>query len=287
MTRTSQTTKYGFTAYQLKVIALLAMTIYHLATYGSEIPILDTYRSKLEMVGCFAAPLFLFTVTESVRYTSNRKKYLLRLYLGAVGVGLFVTVTNIMFENSIGRFINNNILFTYLYTAIYIILIEEIFIAVKCKKVDRLLLCVVGIFATCIVHFLYQFLEKNVITSLQARDLVESFIVSPLYVDYSIAFVILGVLIYFSKNKYWKASVLLCFSVLCGNTQIIESFSFIPFISYYMGPAQRYMIFAIPFILLYSGDKGKDQKWLFYAYYPIHRYVISIVVYIFQHFGVT
>lgn len=94
---------------------------------------------------------------------NDQKTYLLRLYLGAVGVGLFVTTTNILFQNSIGRFINDNILFTYLYTALYIILIEEILIAVKYKEIDRLFLGVAGIFATCIVHFLYQFLDNNVI----------------------------------------------------------------------------------------------------------------------------
>ena len=110
--------KRGLNAHQLKIIALIFMTIDHLGAYGFEIPIFDTYNTQLRLLGRIAMPLFLFVLTESIRYTRNRKKFLLRLYLGAVFSGLFVTVTNFLFHDSIGMFINSNIFFTYFYIAL-------------------------------------------------------------------------------------------------------------------------------------------------------------------------
>ena len=115
----------GLTISQIKWIALIFMTIDHLAAYGFEIPCVGAHFSTLRLIGRIAAPLFFFAITESVKHTRSRKKLLLRLYLGAVGTGLFVAVTNLMFHDSIGRFSQSNILCDYLYTALYIILIEN------------------------------------------------------------------------------------------------------------------------------------------------------------------
>ena len=37
------------------------------------------------------------------------------------------------------------------------------------------------------------------------------------------------------------------------------------------------MALALPFMLLYNGQRGRGPKWFFYIYYPAHRYVISVV----------
>ena len=37
------------------------------------------------------------------------------------------------------------------------------------------------------------------------------------------------------------------------------------------------MILALPFMLLYNGEKGKAHKSLFYVYYPLHRNLLSFV----------
>lgn len=72
--------RYTLSAYQIKIIALVFMTIDHIAAYGFEIPVISKYYSVLRILGRISAPLFLYMVTESVRYTNSRSKYLLRLY---------------------------------------------------------------------------------------------------------------------------------------------------------------------------------------------------------------
>ncbi|MBR4291550.1 MAG: hypothetical protein IKT52_13075 [Oscillospiraceae bacterium] len=279
----------GLDAWQLKMIAVVFMTIDHLGAYGFEIPIFETYNTKLRLLGRIAMPLFLFALTESIRYTRNRKKFLLRLYLGAVGSGLFVTVTNFLFHDSIGSFINSNIFFTYFYVALYVILIEEIIRGIQEKAGKRIALGILGIAATCIPHILLVLLVKvnimdygaSLYTAIAFQDLVCSFLESPIHVEYTILFVLMGIMMYFAKDKVKKAAVLFLFSVFCyvgGKVQAISTSS----LCFVVGFPQYYMILAVPFLLLYNGEKGRGNKYFFYFYYPLHRYAISIAVYIYQ-----
>ena len=67
--------RHGFlSATGLKLIALAAMTIDHIAVYCFEFELVLQFREQLRLVGRIAAPLFLFCVVESVRHTKSRKK---------------------------------------------------------------------------------------------------------------------------------------------------------------------------------------------------------------------
>lgn len=283
----------GLTAHQIKMLAVIFMTIDHLGAYGFEIPVFSTYNYQLRLIGRLAMPLFLFCLTDSIRYTRSRPKFLLRLYLCAVGVSLFTSVTNYFFGDTIGRFSLANIIYTYLYVAIYTILIENILKAVRNCEWKRGFLSVAGIAATAIPHYLFQalaeipFLENGLTfeQKMLVRDLIESFIKDPWGVDYTLLFVLMGVLMYFAKNKYGKAAVLVVFSVMCyfGEGFMWSENSFWQWINFHtpfhtvLGRLQSKMILAVPIMLLYNGQKGKESKWFFYWYYPLHRYVISIV----------
>lgn len=287
----------GLTSYQIKMLAVLFMTIDHLGAYGFEIPIFSTYNYQLRLIGRLAMPLFLFCLTDSIRYTRNRPRFLLRLYLTAVGVSVFTSVTNYFFGDTIGRFIFANIIYTYLYVAVYTILIENILKAVQTLDWKKGILSAAGIAATVIPHFLFQALAsipfmENGLTFEQkmlVRDLIESFIKDPREVDYTLLFVLMGVLMYFAKNKYGKAVVLVVFALLCYFAERAEG----PFWEWVLwntpfytvlGSLQSKMILAAPLMLLYNGQKGKSRKWFFYWYYPVHRYVISIIEYLYQLF---
>lgn len=273
----------GLNAYQIKIIALIAMTIDHLAAYGSDIPLFSAYGSKLRIVGRIAAPLFLYMATEAVRHTSNRKQYLLRLYIGAVCTGLFSAITNALFGNTIGTFNFNNILFTFLYTAMLIILIEKVAAGMKEKKYNQVFKGAAGIAAVFALHYVYLLLRKCIPSGTFELDLLNSFLISPIRVEYSILFVLMGIAMYFAPNKYWKSAAVVALSLICCDARIVYALRFIPFVVT-MGPPQHWMILAVPFILLYNGDKGRSQELFFYAYYPIHRYLICIVEYFYLLF---
>lgn len=290
----------GLTSYQVKILAVVFMTIDHLGAYGFEIPIFDAYNTKLRLIGRIAMPLFLFIVTESIRYTRSRPKFLLRLYLGAVGVGLFVTVTNYLFGDSVGRFIQSNILYDYFYVALYVTLLEGLVSGFREKNKRKLLGNAAGLLGTCIPHFLVQYLSGISFTdygvdwnhAMMLYDLIGSFVCSPLYVEYGFLFVLMGIAMYFAGNKYGKAAVLAVFSGICyvgGKAYnliweipalmwVFNTFG----LHFVVGYPQYYMILAVPFLLLYNGKKGRSVKWFFYAYYPLHRYAISVAVFLYQ-----
>ena len=50
----------GLSISQIKWIALIAMTIDHLAAYGFEIPVFAAHFNTLRVIGRIAAPLFFF-----------------------------------------------------------------------------------------------------------------------------------------------------------------------------------------------------------------------------------
>jgi hypothetical protein len=75
----------GLTGFQLKIIALLLMTCDHSGYYLGE---LGEMPLVLRYLGRLSAPLFLFMVVEGYIHTSNRQRYLLRLYLWSVGMGV-------------------------------------------------------------------------------------------------------------------------------------------------------------------------------------------------------
>lgn len=268
--------KSGLTAYQIKVIALCAMTLDHLASYGSTIPMFSKYSFFLRIIGRIAAPLFLFALTESIHYTHNRTNFLFRLYFGAVGVGLFTAVTNYFFGLSIGRFSGNNILFTYFYTALYVSLIELLNNSLKNKNAKVLIICVLAIAATIIPNCISKYLLQEVVSTDWAWDLVNSFVVGPLQVEYSILFVIMGIVIYFAPNKYWKATILAIFSFGCYYGDSFQAILLMISPDPYYADPQCWMILAAPIILAYNGEKGKAHKWSFYIYYPTHRYLIAV-----------
>ena len=290
----------GLTSYQLKLLAVIFMTIDHLGAYGFEIPIFSTYNNQLRLIGRIAMPLFLFVVTESIRYTRSRRKFLLRLYLGAVGVGLFVTVTNYLFADSVGSFIQSNIIYTYFYVALYVTLLEGLISGFREKNKRKLFANAAGILGTCIAHWLWKFLVTipfmdygmDLRHAIMLDELFASFVCSPLEVEYSFLFVLMGIAMYFAGNKYGKAAVLAVFSGICyvGGYVFVLAWE-IPAVMwifntfglhFVVGYLQYYMILAVPFLLLYNGKKGRTDKWFFYAYYPLHRYAISVAVYLYQ-----
>lgn len=280
----------GLSSYQIKLIAVVLMTIDHLAAYGFEIPIFYAHYSLLRTIGRLAAPLFFFVLTESIAHTRSKPKFLLRLYLAAVGVGLFTTITNLFFGDTIGSFAHSNILFDYFYIVLYIIVIEHIICAVKEKSLKHGLLAASILAANVLVIFIGSLLYNLPLPGWDIKyiilfhDFLFSFIASPFGAEYTILFILMGILMYFAKNKYGKAAVLVLFSGICyfgWNFEFLHS----SIIGSVIGGTQPYMVFAVPFILLYNGEKGKGQKYFFYLYYPLHRYVISVAVYIYRLFA--
>ena len=77
-------TKIGLNGNQLKLIAIIAMTVDHLAWVLFPGYSLQPAAIALHLLGRIAAPVFCFFIAEGFFYTHDLKKYILRLLLFAI-----------------------------------------------------------------------------------------------------------------------------------------------------------------------------------------------------------
>lgn len=274
----------GLSSYQIKLIAVFFMTLGNLAAYGGELKFVSNYSMVLSMLGTISAPLFLYMLTESIHHTRNKQHFLFRLYYAAICVGLFTTLSNICTGNIVGFYRQDNIIFTYFYTALYIISIERIIYGLRSHIKAEINFGMLGIIASLIAHLIVVFLRSTFVDNIYSAAWFDSFIESPLYVEYTSIFILLGILIYFSKAKWQKALVVFLFSLLSSSDMLESHFISTPISTFFNYP-RHFMAFAIPFMLLYNGTRGKENKSFFYIYYPFHRYCISLLAFIINRLG--
>lgn len=275
-------------AHQLKIIALVSMTLDHLAAFGFEIPLFAALYTPLRIVGRIAAPVFLFLLVQSTRHTRSRQRFLLRLYLAGVCVGLFTAVTNFFLGEAVGYSSPGNIIFTFFYTVLYIQLAEMLLDSIRERQWKKALLPLLLFFLSLLPNLLYFQLmlpgDAPFRYQMLVEDLRDSFLPSTRWgnvTSYGLPFVVLGIVMYFCKTPRKQTWVFAAFCLFCalgtGLSGFCPALYKIPDASTYFNSIQIWMVLALPLLCLYNGEKGGGNKWFFYVYYPVHRYVIRVI----------
>lgn len=254
------------------------MTIDHFGayqTFTTDQTVNDFFRA----VGRIAAPLFLFLVVESLRYTRSKIRYVLRLYFA----GAVIEIVNQIFVKAAGSADIGNILPTFFYAALFVTAIEHLI-----ERKDRRSAFVSA--ACLVIPFLIVPLNIGLCESGYAEiwSIISIFFPSIFTVDYSILFVLLGAAWYFINHK----------TINCALFAVLSLLSFvIPVEIFFTAPLRCFrpvffnvfelfvdtqwcMCLAIPFMLLYDGTKGRGMKYLFYIYYPVHVYILFLISYL-------
>lgn len=247
----------------LKLLALILMLFDHVAEFIPGMPI------WFHWIGRISAPIFFFCTVWGLYYTHDRKKYLGRLYVSGAAMGIIVYIFNNCCPNP-QRYITNNIFVTLFLIGCISTMIEK-------WKEDR---------KKGWKLFLIFFLQQAVSTALCIASglllygyggyaLTGALTGNLLFTEGSFLFVFLGVLMYFTKEKcgqliavYTAFSVFMAFPSLAdgGNPQNLL-----------YGNYQWMMIAALPFMLLYNGEKGRGFKYLFYVFYPAHILILFLI----------
>lgn len=269
--------KFQLNAFQIKIIALITMTLDHFSKYQT-FTFNRTFNDILGIIGRIAAPLFLFMVVEGLRHTRSKPKYILRLYLAGVIIGIAnriiekISGTGILFDNTLPMLF---------YTALFAFCIEHI---IKNRnKIKSVCIAVCGLIVPFFFYILNVILQENGFASIWR--IIEIIFPSPLSISYSILFVIMGVAWYFINNKIINCVILGLLSVAC---KLVPATVFFAVPTVWLSPVfistfglfvnnQWWMFLAIPFILFYNGEKGHSLKYLFYIYYPLHVYVLFFI----------
>ena len=231
----------------LKVIAIIAMTVDHIAWIGIEeyVQAENLLQILLHCVGRLTAPIMLFFVAEGYYHTRNFKKYLLRMAILAVvshfAFCYFAQPSFNPFENLL--FNATSIAWPLMWGLIFLKVWDTEKFALWLKLLITLLGCVLTV------------------TS-----------------DWSCAAPLAILLVgrsrgNFHKQMLWLMAVVSLYAV-----------AFFIFNNPTYGMVHMACWFAVPLLSLYNGQRGKI-RWLgkfFYFYYPAHMALIGLYIHLFM-----
>lgn len=289
--------KLIFSSFFIKIVALLAMTLDHIAIVLKSL-YFDNYslmvlQNIFRIIGRFSLPLFIFMIVEGVIHTKNFKKYILRLGCMALIITcglIFITYSNYKhYFNSLQN--NGNIFLDLTLVAI------TVYILKNCKSFKKLfILLPLGISIASFSCKCYEFYIGN--------DIL--WYPNWLYLQFDFYSILLGIGYYYAKPISIK------FINYIANKNNIDPFVFeqsqvtqlstnifsvfvlivVSLLHYSIGffnpnwafwdyTCQLNAIFAGAFLLLYNGKRGYNSKWFQYGcylYYPLHILILGLII---------
>lgn len=217
----------------LKIIAAIAMLIDHIgAVFFQELVV-------LRIIGRIAFPIFAFYIAMGFSWTSDCKKYILRMLGVAIITQIpFAYFSLILFHN----FYYMNVLFTFTFALLGLYFLK--------RK---------NYIATCIFLLL--------------PELIAAF--TPIDFDYGSYGVLMVVVFYLFKEDIIHRNVSILFLTIAHGFILYIPRGF-PFYTSLLSP-QIYCVLALPLIDLNYKLKINLPKYFFYMFYPAHIAVIVMV----------
>lgn len=238
----------GMSAYVLKMIAILAMLIDHIA--WAFVPIGSVLGQVMHLIGRLTAPIMCFFIAEGYYHTSNLKKYALRL-------GIFALISHIpfyyfmkgqlpiTFDNGIQFKLQTSVIYTLFLGLISLMVWNNEKLSETVKRILIIIICVMAIpgdwsFIGVLWIFFFGINRSDFKKQIQSFCIIAlPIVVSPL-------------IMLISHNSNWYYQIF-----------------------------QIGILLAIPLLAKYNGKPGgnKNSKWLFYIFYPLHLLIIGLIKY--------
>lgn len=263
--------RIGLTGTAIKSIALFLMVldhIYYFFHYTGIVPI------WYNMLGRLSAPLFLFCAVEGFAHTHDRRRYFIRLWLVAAGMGVITCamVYADWLRRPDGFYPINGIFLNF----VVLCIIWQGIDWMREGKYRKGILAIAGPWAWGLVVFFLSMIPSLTITVLCLGCSVLP--AWPCIIDGGFVYIIGGIILYLFRNQHKLQ--LICWGVwifcseflmvLLGNGET----SGISFIRMFTEHYQWFSIAAIGIMALYNGRRGAGHKQLFYWFYPLHVYLL-------------
>ena len=242
-------TKKYFNASHIKWIAIVTMLIDHIGAtivekmYFSHLTFFwNNLYLTCRTIGRIAFPLFAFFIVEGFMHVKNDNKRLLR-YLFRLFIFIFISEIpfDLAFNNSIIEFSYQSVYFTLFLGLLAITSLEYLKKYLK-TKISNITFQKIVIFSAFIVTICAFIIIANILKT-----------------DYSAVGIITIVLLYL-LYKHKELGMLLAIMCLTYKSSL--------------------EIFAIVDILIlwqYNGQRGKQNKFFFYTFYPIHLLILGLL----------
>ena len=270
----------------LKLIALALMFIDHIYEFIPGTPPIFT------ILGRISAPVFFFCTVWGFHYTRNRRVYLTRMYLCSALMGLLDFLLNTSLEQPVVP-CYNNIFSTLFMVCLFVCLWERGdqawkkilwtlgYLAINAASLilARLVLVQSGLTAM---------LENLGVEYTNAYTAVIGLLPNILTCEGSFYIVIMGLVLHFCKGSRKKLSwgygiyclvyFLLLLPPVFGNALEMSPWQYL-----FRDAIQWMQVFALPLMLCYNGQRGKNLKYLFYGFYPAY---IALLYYLGNYIAV-
>lgn len=258
----------GFTSYSLKVLAVITMTMDHIYHYLAEPLSVPVWFG---LIGRLAAPLFLFCVAKGVFYTHDRAAYARRLYIAMVLMAAGNWILNRLWGIPSGIEIENHVFSTLFYVVYFLTALELLRDPNPAERKTSLALGLLALpFLIAVIH---AYLPGS-----WFKTLFDIVLPSPFSVEGGFIWILLGIGIYYTMGNPFSLSLfytLSCLLFFAADASYGMTWANLFTVNY-----QWLMIAALPFMLLYNGQRGKSHRWFFYIYYPAHIYLLAVLAWI-------
>lgn len=275
--------------FKLKLLMLLLMVVDHIGFFLPNTPLWLNY------IGRVVAPVFFFLLVDGFFRTSNRYNYAKRLMVAA-GImttgNLLVSILFPMGDKTIGPFMyvvtivlaiilavitwltykasaydGRRILFTGIVLALTPLLFNDIF-----QLNNNIFLSMaLGIMMLNTIEY-----DKKVKRSTQNTLIIVGILFITAFTEGSLLISFMILIFYYFRND--RKMLIITYTVL----SLIFTISDLSYRGLFIENYQWMMVFALPFFFLYNGKKGRDVKYLFYGFYPLHIWILFIIGYFMQ-----
>ena len=226
----------------LKLIAIIAMTIDHIADLIYPGMPNNIISNILHIIGRLTAPIMFFFICEGFYYTKNLKKYILRLFIFAIishFAYCFAFGINYIPFSSGNIFNQTSIMWSLAWSVVALYIVNG---KTNLKEWQKWILVIL----------------INIIT---------------FSADWSSIAVMAILSMYSNRGNLKKQMLSMSFWIM-----LYAAISYL-FVSKTYGLITLAVILVYPLLNIYNGEKGKLNwmKWFFYLYYPLHLVIIGIL----------
>ena len=227
------------TANNLKLIAIIAMTIDHAAWLGYDYYPQDLGHALLHCVGRLTAPIMIYFVAEGYHHTHNFKKYAERMLLLAVVSHFAYCFFNLSDFNPFTNLIFNATSVVWpLFWGLILLKVYDLEMENRKKYLITLLVCAITFTSdwSCIAPLAVLAVGRN-------------------YGN-------------FEKQMLWLMFLCSVYAVMI----------FI-FADHIYGIVHLASWFSVPLLYMYNGELGKPKwmSKFFYYYYPVHMFILGVI----------
>lgn len=227
-------------ANQIKLIAIIAMTIDHLTWAIFPGTQAVWYVFMLHIIGRLTAPIMWFFIAEGCHYTHDRKKYIIRLFI-------FAVISHFAYDFafgipflplSTGFFNQTSVMWSLAWAVVLIVVCEKDSIPTWVK--------ILIIIAVCVISFPS---------------------------DWSSIAVMCPFFLYSLRGRFKMQAIHIVLWTF------VYALVYFLFLDKLYGALQMFTFLTIPILAQYNGERGswKGMKWLFYIYYPAHLVAVGIL----------